>query len=63
MSDPQHDDTSPEHDNTSAEHDNTAAGGGDAPLGGDETTEQQLEADNPVEEATLAALDPDNAPA
>ncbi|WP_448390116.1 hypothetical protein [Microbacterium aurum] len=35
----------------------------DAPLGGDETTEENLEADNAVEEETLAAVDPDNAPA
>ncbi len=34
-----------------------------APLGGDETTEDELEADNAVEEDTLAALDPDAAPA
>ncbi|MGX1702553.1 hypothetical protein [Microbacterium sp. NPDC055357] len=35
----------------------------DAPIGGDETTEDELEADNPVEEDTLKALDPDDAPA
>ncbi|MBZ6372560.1 hypothetical protein [Microbacterium aurum] len=35
----------------------------DAPLGGDETTEDQLEADNPAEEDTLATLDPDAPPA
>lgn len=35
----------------------------DAPLGGDETTEEELEADNPVEEDTLKTLDPDNPPA
>ncbi len=34
-----------------------------APTGGDEVTEEQLEADNPVEEDTLKLLDPDNAPA
>jgi hypothetical protein len=33
--------------------------GADAPIGGDETTEEQLEADNPAEEDTLKALDPD----
>lgn len=33
------------------------------PLGGDETTEDQLEADNPVEEDTLRMLDPDDTPA
>lgn len=32
-------------------------------MGGDETTEDQLEADNPVEEATLDTLDPDAPPA
>jgi len=35
----------------------------DAPTGGDETTEEGLEADNPVEEDTLKTLDPDAAPA
>ncbi len=35
----------------------------DAPTGGDETTEDQLDADNPVEEDTLKTLDPDNPPA
>ena len=35
----------------------------DAPTGGDETTEEQLQADNPVEEDTLKALDPDAPPA
>ncbi|NII69044.1 hypothetical protein [Microbacterium ulmi] len=35
----------------------------DAPLGGDETTEEQLEADNPAEEDTLKTLDPDAPPA
>jgi len=34
-----------------------------APLGGDETTEDQLEADNEVEEDMLKTLDPDDAPA
>lgn len=34
-----------------------------APLGGDETTEENLEADNDVERDTLEALDPDDAPA
>lgn len=35
----------------------------ETPVGGDETTEQQLEADNPVEEDTLKSLDPGDAPA
>ncbi|CAN7421859.1 hypothetical protein LJR045_002712 [Microbacterium sp. LjRoot45] len=35
----------------------------DAPVGGDETTEDELEADNPVEQDTLKALDPNDAPA
>lgn len=35
----------------------------DAPTGGDETTEDQLEADNPAEEDTLKTLDPDAPPA
>ncbi|MFC8680334.1 hypothetical protein ACFT30_02355 [Microbacterium ureisolvens] len=36
---------------------------GDNPVGGDETTEEQLEADNAVEEDMLETLDPDNPPA
>lgn len=32
----------------------------DAPLGGDEQTEERLEADNAVEEDMLKTLDPDN---
>ena len=35
----------------------------DNPTGGDETTEDQLEADNAVEQDTLKTLDPDNPPA
>lgn len=35
----------------------------DAPTGGDEITEQELEADNAVEEDALKALDPDDTPA
>jgi hypothetical protein len=35
----------------------------DSPIGGDETTEDQLSADNPVEESTLRTLDPDDTPA
>lgn len=35
----------------------------DAPIGGDETTEDQLAADNPAEEETLKTLDPDAPPA
>jgi hypothetical protein len=35
----------------------------DAPTGGDATTEDQLEADNPAEADTLKTLDPDDAPA
>lgn len=34
-----------------------------APLGGDEATEEQLEADNEVEKDTLKTLDPDDSPA
>jgi len=34
-----------------------------APLGGDETTEDQLDADNAVEEDMLKTLDPDDSPA
>lgn len=35
----------------------------DDPTGGDEATEQQLDADNAVEEDTLKTLDPDDSPA
>lgn len=35
----------------------------ETPTGGDETTEEQLEADNPAEEDTLKTLDPGDAPA
>lgn len=34
-----------------------------APLGGDDATEEQLEADNAVEEDMLKGLDPHDAPA
>jgi hypothetical protein len=34
-----------------------------APKGGDKATEDQLEADNAVEEDMLKTLDPDDAPA
>lgn len=34
-----------------------------APLGGDEGTEDELDADNPVEQDTLESLDPDDPPA
>lgn len=37
--------------------------GGDNPVGGDQITEDQLEADNAVEEDSLATLDPDDPPA
>ncbi|CAL4860894.1 hypothetical protein MMM2322_02578 [Microbacterium sp. MM2322] len=35
----------------------------DDPTGGDEGTENQLDADNAVEEDTLKTLDPDDSPA
>ena len=35
----------------------------DAPTGGDQKTDHQHEADNPVEEDTLKTLDPDAPPA
>jgi hypothetical protein len=35
----------------------------DNPTGGDETTEEQLDADNAVEDDMLKALDPDDSPA
>jgi hypothetical protein len=34
----------------------------DGPTGGDETTQNQLEADNAVEEDTLKTLEPDSPP-
>lgn len=37
--------------------------GGDAPLGGDQNTEDQLEADTAVEQDALKSLDPDDSPA
>ncbi len=43
-----HDDRTPEQDN---------------PTGGDETTEEQLDADNAVEDDMLKTLDPDDSPA
>ncbi len=33
------------------------------PLGGDDTTEEELDADNDVEADTVAMLDPDDTPA
>jgi len=36
---------------------------GDSPVGGDETTQDQLGADNEVEEDMLKTLDPDAPPA
>jgi len=35
----------------------------ESPTGGDQNTEDQLEADNPVEEDMLKSLDPDAPPA
>lgn len=43
--------------------DTTPAPEQDDPTGGDEVTEQQLDADNDVEEDTLKALDPNDSPA
>ena len=43
--------------------DERPSGGDENPVGGDQTTEEQLAADNPVEEDTLETLDPDNPPA
>jgi len=51
MTDPKPRDTEDPHANS------------DAPTGGDEITEEQLDADNEVEEETLKTLDPDSAPA
>jgi len=36
---------------------------GSSPVGGDDTTEEQLDADNEVEEDMLKTLDPDAPPA
>ncbi|HYI33919.1 MAG TPA: hypothetical protein VEX88_10700 [Glaciibacter sp.] len=43
--------------------DDHPAEGDDSPTGGDQTTEDQLDADNEVEEDTLKTLDPDAPPA
>lgn len=43
--------------------DGSPMSGGENPKGGDETTEEELDADNPVEEDTLKTLDPDSPPA
>lgn len=55
MSDPRDDGQTPAEDAETPED--------DAPLGGDETTEEQLQADNAVEEDMLKTLDPDSPPA
>lgn len=47
---------------TEPEHPAPAQAGDNAPLGGDSGTENQLGADNAVEEDMLKALDPDSAP-
>lgn len=39
------------------------AGADDTPLGGDDTTEEQLDADNEIEKDALKSLDPDDSPA
>jgi hypothetical protein len=53
-----------EPQNADAESEQTAPmpAGHNAPLGGDKGTENQLDADNAVEEDMLKALDPDSAP-
>jgi len=43
--------------------DDQATADDESPTGGDQNTEDQLEADNPVEEDTLKSLDPDAPPA
>lgn len=43
--------------------DGPAAEDDDSPTGGDQNTEDQLEADNAVEEDMLKSLDPDAPPA
>ncbi|GAT74149.1 MLO-like protein [Microbacterium sp. HM58-2] len=50
-------------DGRSGEQADGAAGPDGAPLGGDETTAEQLESDNAVEDDTLRTLDPDDPPA
>jgi hypothetical protein len=47
---------------TDPEQPDAAQAGDNAPLGGDEGTQDQLTADNAVEEDMLKALDPDAAP-
>lgn len=51
------------HPENTAAHDEAAHDRENAPLGGDATTEEQLDADNEVEEDALKALNPDDAPA
>ena len=53
-------DETPRDDSTGDER---SSSGDENPVGGDETTEEQLQADNPVEQDTLETLDPDNPPA
>jgi len=62
----------PEGQHTGDTHDNPAHNtapdgrkgiGGDAPLGGDQNTENQLDADTAVEQDALKSLDPDDSPA
>ncbi|WP_322411086.1 hypothetical protein [Microbacterium invictum] len=45
-----------EHHDRPDEHDDDT---GDGPAGGDEKTENRLEADNAIEEDQIRALDPD----
>jgi hypothetical protein len=44
-------------------HDEQPAANDDSPIGGDQTTADQLDADNEVEEDMLKSLDPDAPPA
>ena len=46
-------------DDRQAQQNDEDSSGYDAPAGGDETTAEQLVADNPAEEDTLKALDPE----
>lgn len=48
----------PGDDESVGQENDTASGDADAPTGGDELTEDNLQADNAVEEDMLRALDP-----
>ncbi len=54
---------SPEEGLDDESHQETPGGDSRSALGGDQGTEDQLDADNPTERDTLKTLDPDDSPA